>query len=50
MVTYTVSSVLLYTLLIKEIENPENRELKTENRKLKSKMTTLTSQFHQVIK
>jgi len=30
MVTYTVSSVLLYTLLIKEIENPENRELETK--------------------
>ena len=34
MITYSISSVLLYILLIKEIENPENRELelKTEFR------------------
>jgi hypothetical protein len=37
---------LLCILLIKETENPENRELKTKNW---NQMITLTSQFHQVI-
>jgi hypothetical protein len=34
-------------LLIGEIENPENRELKTENG---DQVITSTNEFHQVIK